>query len=126
MQLEFDFLSRVTDNPVFAQKADKVMDYMVKRPKSNGFYANYINPDSGEWCAGDVSVGALGDSFYEYLLKVWLYRGTGKVENRKDFDDAMRVIREKLTFKSEPSKLTYIAEGHGYGVQHKMGHLVFL
>jgi mannosyl-oligosaccharide alpha-1,2-mannosidase len=83
----------------------------------------------------DVSVGALGDSFYEYLLKGWVYKGSKDASGRVPFDDAMRVrhrlsfvltsqtIKEKLTFKSQPSQLLYIGEGRGMGVQHKMGHL---
>lgn len=41
-----------------------------------------------------MSLGALGDSFYEYLLKYWIYKG-GRTKNdprgREAFDDAMRV-----------------------------------
>ena len=36
-------------------------------------------------------MGALGDSFYEYLIKSWIM--SGKTDNvaRKMYDDAMRV-----------------------------------
>lgn len=38
-----------------------------------------------------VSLGALGDSFYEYLIKSWIM--SGKTDNlaRKMYDDAMKV-----------------------------------
>eukprot|EP00047_Mylnosiga_fluctuans_P015996 m.50904 g.50904 ORF g.50904 m.50904 type:complete len:646 (-) comp6263_c0_seq4:81-2018(-) len=124
MQLEFEMLARVTGEATFAEKVRKVMNLVVSMPKpSNGMYANYINADNGQWCANDVSVGALGDSFYEYLLKYWLYTGSKEQSGRVPFDDAMKTIREKLTFKSDPSHLQYIAEAHGMGIQHKMGHL---
>ena len=52
MQLEFDYLSAITGDKRYAEKADHVMDYIVKRPKpANGMYPNYINQDNGNWCA---------------------------------------------------------------------------
>lgn len=126
MQLEFEYLSQITGKPEFGQKAKRVMDYVVNLPKpSNGMYANYLHPNTGTWGSNEVSLGALGDSFYEYLIKVHVFHG-GRSKNdlvgRRPFDDAMRVVREKLVQVS-PSKLTYIAEAHGHSLQHKMGHL---
>ena len=95
--------------------------------------------------ADDVSVGALGDSFYEYLLKSWVYDGgrNGRdVPSRAAFDKAADVghtvhectlthslihgqaLSRHLVFKSQPSGLTYIADMKGSRVIHQMGHLV--
>lgn len=75
-----------------------------------------------------MSLGALGDSFYEYLLKMWIFRGgrTGPSDlaGRKPYDDAMAVVRQKLMHRSKNSNLLYIAEAKGSRIQHKMGHLV--
>lgn len=50
MQLEFEYLSKITGNPVFAEKIRHVMDYVVSLPKPpNGMYPNYLHPDSGQW-----------------------------------------------------------------------------
>ena len=38
-----------------------------------------------------VSLGALGDSFYEYLLKSWLQSGKTDNSARKLYDEAMKV-----------------------------------
>ena len=38
-----------------------------------------------------VSVGALGDSFYEYLLKQWLYSGKTDTTAREMYDEAIKV-----------------------------------
>jgi mannosyl-oligosaccharide alpha-1,2-mannosidase len=38
-------------------------------------YPNYLHPKTGKWGQQHTSVGALGDSFYEYLLKEWLRSG---------------------------------------------------
>ena len=45
-------------------------------------------------CADEVSLGALGDSFYEYLIKEWVFEGGrthGRKEGREAFDSAMKV-----------------------------------
>ena len=44
--------------------------------------------------AGEVTMGALGDSFYEYLLKVWVYRGGRNgvdAPGRSIFDNTIKV-----------------------------------
>ena len=40
-----------------------------------------------------VSLGALGDSFYEYLLKSWILSGKTDLTARKMYDEAMKVSR---------------------------------
>ena len=38
-----------------------------------------------------MSLGALGDSFYEYLLKAWIQSGKTDSEARKMYDEAIEV-----------------------------------
>jgi len=46
----------------------------------------------GYLCAADhVSVGGLGDSFYEYLLKAWLMSDKTDDEAKKMYYDALQV-----------------------------------
>ena len=47
--------------------------------------------------AEHVSLGALGDSFYEYLLKSWLMSGKTDMNARKMYDEAMKVCYLKKT-----------------------------
>lgn len=42
-------------------------------------------------CLGHVSMGALGDSFYEYLLKSWFQSGKTDTEARRMYDEAVKV-----------------------------------
>ena len=77
-----------------------------------------------------MAVGALGDSFYEYLLKMWIYRGGRNnpgvrvdEHGRKVFDDAMAAIQEALVQTTPKSQLMYIAERKSGRLLHKMGHL---
>lgn len=46
IQLEFDYLSNLTGNPVFAQKADKIRDVLTAMEKPEGLYPIYITMDN--------------------------------------------------------------------------------
>lgn len=54
-----------------------------------------------------VSIGALGDSFYEYLLKSWLISNKLDSKYKVIYDDAMDAIKTKLLKYSEQSHLAY-------------------
>eukprot|EP00039_Didymoeca_costata_P019723 m.338677 g.338677 ORF g.338677 m.338677 type:complete len:734 (-) comp18502_c0_seq1:111-2312(-) len=127
MQLEFEYLSLITGDSRFANVIKKVTDYVVAKQPADGLYPNFLHPNTGRWGSAHISVGALGDSFYEYLLKMWVFRGgrakDSDLEGRKPYDSAMRPIMDKLVFKSSKSQLTYVAEMKGGRVEHKMGHL---
>lgn len=49
-------------------------------------------------CVADhVSVGGLGDSFYEYLLKAWLMSDKTDEEGKKMYYDALQVTRTQIS-----------------------------
>lgn len=76
-------------------------------------YYNYINPQTGTWCQSKykilrfqiyifiikfilfnkehASLGALGDSFYEYLLKSWVLSGKKDELARSMYENSMKV-----------------------------------
>ncbi|RLV99018.1 hypothetical protein DV515_00010194 [Chloebia gouldiae] len=69
-----------------------------------------------------TSVGGLGDSFYEYLLKAWLMSDKMDMEARKMYDDAIEAIEKHLIRKSNGG-LTFIGEWKNGHLERKMGHL---
>uniref|UniRef100_A0A671RE79 alpha-1,2-Mannosidase n=1 Tax=Sinocyclocheilus anshuiensis TaxID=1608454 RepID=A0A671RE79_9TELE len=69
-----------------------------------------------------VSIGGLGDSFYEYLIKSYLMSEKTDQEAQKMYYRAMEAIETNLVQKS-PGGLTYVAEWRGGILDHKMGHL---
>ena len=75
LHMEFSYLSDITGNPVYKNRVEKIRKVIkdVERPKR--LYPNYLHPKTGKWGQQHTSVGALGDSFYEYLLKEWLRSG---------------------------------------------------
>lgn len=69
-----------------------------------------------------MSLGALGDSFYEYLLKAWIQSDRDDDDARQMFDDAMTAIIEHMIRKS-PGGLTYVSDLKFERLEHKMDHL---
>ncbi|KAM8952961.1 mannosyl-oligosaccharide 1,2-alpha-mannosidase IA [Pelodytes ibericus] len=122
LHLEFIHLSQVSGNPIFAEKVMNIRKVLNRLDKPQGLYPNYLNPNSGQWGQHHVSVGGLGDSFYEYLLKAWLMSDKTDEEAKKMYYDAVQAIETHLIRKSS-SGLTYIAEWKGGQLEHKMGHL---
>ncbi|XP_030262169.1 mannosyl-oligosaccharide 1,2-alpha-mannosidase IA [Sparus aurata] len=122
LHLEFMHLSKLSGNPDFAQKVMNIRKVLNRLDKPQGLYPNYLNPNSGQWGQHHVSVGGLGDSFYEYLLKAWLMSDKTDEEGKKMYYEALQAIETNLMRKSS-SGLTYIAEWKGGLLEHKMGHL---
>lgn len=123
LSLEFGYLTRVTKNPVYAEKIDKINEALKKAGTiDNGLYPNYLNPRSGAWGQRHVSIGALGDSFYEYLLKAWIFSKKTKNELRVQYDKAITAMEEKL-LKTSSGGLKYFAEYKSGRLEHKMDHL---
>uniref|UniRef100_A0A8C0H4V5 alpha-1,2-Mannosidase n=1 Tax=Chelonoidis abingdonii TaxID=106734 RepID=A0A8C0H4V5_CHEAB len=122
LHLEFIHLSHLSGNPVFAEKVMNIRKVLNRLDKPEGLYPNYLNPSSGQWGQHHVSVGGLGDSFYEYLIKAWLMSDKTDEEGKKMYYDAVQSIETHLIRKSSGG-LTYIAEWKGGLLEHKMGHL---
>ncbi|XP_049804172.1 mannosyl-oligosaccharide alpha-1,2-mannosidase IA-like [Schistocerca nitens] len=122
LHLEFSYLSDVTGNPVFRMKVDHIRRVIQAMEKPKGLYPNYFNPKTGKWGQHHMSIGGLGDSFYEYLLKAWLQSGREDQEARQMYDDAMHAIIQHMV-RVSPGGLTYISDLKFDRLEHKMDHL---
>lgn len=69
-----------------------------------------------------MSLGTYGDSFYEYLLKVWIQSGQTDSEARQMYDDAIAAVNSKL-IQTSPGGLIYLANMKNGRIEHKMEHL---
>ncbi|KAN0032535.1 hypothetical protein ACTFIV_006434 [Dictyostelium citrinum] len=75
MFLELNELSRITGDPKYKKYSDQIVDKLASmRPSIPGLYPTLVSQDGSRFCNSQVSVGAMGDSFYEYLLKMWIYQ----------------------------------------------------
>uniref|UniRef100_A0A8B9HAT0 alpha-1,2-Mannosidase n=1 Tax=Astyanax mexicanus TaxID=7994 RepID=A0A8B9HAT0_ASTMX len=122
LHMEFVHLTYLTGNPAYYQKVMHIRKLLAKMDRPNGLYPNYLNPRTGRWGQHHTSVGGLGDSFYEYLLKAWLMSDKTDAEARKTYDDAIEAIERHLIRKSNGG-LTFIGEWKNGHLERKMGHL---
>jgi mannosyl-oligosaccharide alpha-1,2-mannosidase len=122
LHLEFYYLSEITGDPIYKEKVDKVREVLKLAVKPNGLYWNFMSATTGEFVREHVSIGALGDSFYEYLLKAYIQLGDN--EARQMYDEAMNAfVANDLVRVSKPSHLMYIAEWDNGQVNDIVGHL---
>lgn len=129
VQLEFLYLSELTGNKTYGEKVLRVLDTIWESNKEfNGFIPVDLRISDGK-CVGDhLGLGSFGDSFYEYLLKIYLFLKHNKysesLKYRNMFDVSMQSVINKLVLKTTDTNLTYIAEFKDGKILHKMDHLV--
>ncbi|XP_063393394.1 endoplasmic reticulum mannosyl-oligosaccharide 1,2-alpha-mannosidase [Cydia fagiglandana] len=126
VQLEFRELSRASNNPAFEDAAAAVSEKIHQLPKKHGLVPIFINPNTGQFLPhATITLGARGDSYYEYLLKQWLH--TGKTINYllDDYLTAIEGVREFLARRSTPNKYLFIGEllAGSEAFNPKMDHL---
>ncbi|XP_055693255.1 mannosyl-oligosaccharide alpha-1,2-mannosidase IA isoform X2 [Lutzomyia longipalpis] len=122
LHLEFSYLSDITGNPIYRERVQNIRQVLKELEKPKGLYPNYLNPKTGKWGQYHMSLGALGDSFFEYLLKAWIQSGRGDQEARQMFDEAMPPIIEHMV-RTSPGGLTYVSDMKFDRLEHKMDHL---
>uniref|UniRef100_A0A672HLA0 alpha-1,2-Mannosidase n=1 Tax=Salarias fasciatus TaxID=181472 RepID=A0A672HLA0_SALFA len=122
LHLEFVHLSELSNNPIYTEKVMNIRKLLNKIEKPHGLYPNFLSPVSGNWVQHHVSIGGLGDSFYEYLIKSYLMSDKTDEDAKNMYYSALEAIEANLVQKS-PGGLTYMAEWRGGILDHKMGHL---
>ncbi|KAK9697044.1 hypothetical protein RND81_08G011400 [Saponaria officinalis] len=131
LQLEFNYLSEISGDPKYSLEAMKVLEHMKTLPKTEGLVPIYISPQTGEFSGENIRLGSRGDSYYEYLLKVWLQQGANNNVNltylHSMYKEAMKGVRHLLVRKTIPNGLVFVGElpyGAGGSFSPKMDHLV--
>ncbi|XP_014489872.1 mannosyl-oligosaccharide 1,2-alpha-mannosidase MNS1 [Vigna radiata var. radiata] len=123
-QLEFIVLSQRTGDPKYQQKVENVIIQLNKTFPGDGLLPIYINPHSGAAGYSPITFGAMGDSFYEYLLKVWIQGNkTSVVKHYRDMWEKSMKGLLSLIRRSTPSSFAYICEKNGGSLTDKMDEL---
>lgn len=98
IQLEFRDLSRVTGDDRFERAVQAVNAKVHVLPKKDGLVPIFINANTGTFrSSSTISLGARGDSYYEYLLKQWLQ--TGKRDTDFLIDDYVAAIEGETSMR---------------------------
>jgi glycosyl hydrolase family 47 len=67
--IEFGTLSKLTNRPVFYDKAKRALVETYKRRSPIGLVGTWISVETGQWTNTDSHISGAIDSYYEYLLK---------------------------------------------------------
>jgi len=126
LQLEFNQLSHVTGDSRYSEKAMAVSRHISALPKREGLVPIYISTKDGQFRQySTITLGARGDSYYEYLIKQYAQLGAPLAFLRDDFNASVQGMQHLLVKKSQPHELTFLAElmSGGKNVKPKMDHL---
>eukprot|EP00939_MAST-03C_sp_MAST-3C-sp1_P000143 g143.t1 len=120
LQVEWRYLSHVTGNPEYRRLAEHIYDAMGPATL-DGMWPTLMDRNNGHTSGSVYSFGALADSYYEYLLKVWLQGRKREPRYREMYDRAIEGMSKHLLGQS--GHLKFVGERHGRSFQKKMEHL---
>ncbi|KAI9291687.1 seven-hairpin glycosidase [Neoconidiobolus thromboides FSU 785] len=127
-QLEFTRLSLLTGDNKYRQAALKVFDTLDKNKAGKGLYYNEVNIQTGKYASTSFSLGAGADSFFEYLIKLYIMLGPKDTTRNKYltmFDDSMTVMKQKLLTKCYKNRLCLGHTDSSGRLINEMHHLEF-
>ena len=114
VQLEFRLLSRLTGDNTYAEKAELAFDLIRSlKPKDGLYYTaikNIVRTPSVGFAGKRITFGGRADSFYEYMLKLWLQGDKTEAKYREMYDESIEGMHKVLLQYSEPSHLAYLAK----------------
>jgi len=122
LHLEYSELSNYSNDQKYLNSVMNIRNILQSMPRPDKLYPNYIHPKTVKWGQKHVSVGGLGDSFYEYLIKTYLYTNKEDTVALEMYKDALEGIENRLVKKS-PGGLTYIGEFKSGKTTATMAHL---
>jgi len=128
--LEWTYLSQVTGNDVYQRMAERTMrSIMTGRNMSGaclpGIYTTHVSVADGSassQCWGSMGGGA--DSFYEYLLKLWLLvkQDSSFAPYKAAWDKSMETFTTRFLRCSDRGHL-YVASGDANSATNEVEHL---
>ncbi|KAL9651488.1 hypothetical protein ABK040_001434 [Willaertia magna] len=123
LQLEWKYLSKKLNNYKYFNLTDNIIKQLDEQEKKYiGLYSVFIASINGKLIGDHITLGALGDSFYEYLLKQWiLFKDKRSFKMYREF---MKGLKSYLIAKSKPNHLVYISEFINGHLSAKFDHLV--
>ncbi|KAJ3325955.1 hypothetical protein HDV06_002340 [Boothiomyces sp. JEL0866] len=100
LQLEFQYLSDITQDPKYQDAVFFAMDQIRSIDKPHpGLFPTHVRTGSLEFDNNyKYGIGADVDSFYEYLLKIWI--STGEPKFRQWYDEAAEAVTKHLMIES--------------------------
>ena len=129
LQMEFSYLSIITNNSVYADTANRFFETVFDMQESTGIepikdlVPLHFNSFSGDFTDELISFGGQGDSYYEYLLKLWILDGKRDPWLRKMYDRSVAAMKRHLIFYTRNEGVMYLANSDHGEAGHTMEHL---
>ncbi|KAF2423209.1 seven-hairpin glycosidase [Tothia fuscella] len=126
--LEWTRLSDITGDKQYAAFVERAMRYLLDpKPKSieifPGITGTWVNVYSGSFTDAWGSWGGGGDSFYEYLIKMYVYDPARFSLNKERWIEAAESTIKYLTETPTGTDLFIITHTTGKKLDHESGHL---
>lgn len=126
IQLEFKDLARSINEPIYEKVVTTINEKVHNLDKNEGLVPIFINANSGTFRNfATISLGARGDSYYEYLLKQWIQTGMQKNDFLiDDYQIAIDGVIHLLVRRTPNERHVYVGELiNGKDFKPKMDHL---
>jgi hypothetical protein len=128
LSLEFLALSDATGDPRYRNAVDAIATRLAKLATAvpeRQLPPILMSPADGQPVLGSMaSLGAGGDSYYEYLLKAWLQTGKAETKRRQRYAVAAQAIVRKMVKRTPRAGMAFLAELSPFGGVHaKQDHL---
>jgi len=96
--LEFSALSTYSNDGKYQERVQGISNRLKElAADKEGLYPKFIDPKTESFQAGaQVTVGSMAGSFFQTLLKSWIYSGYSDTISLKHFIDAVDAIESKL------------------------------
>ncbi|KAJ7044147.1 glycoside hydrolase family 47 protein [Mycena alexandri] len=110
LQLEMKYLSQLSANSIYWEKAEAVMQVIKAALLPHGLASIFLNWQTGQFVISAMRLGSRADSYYEYLLKQYLLTNRTEVFYRDMYNNAMDAVHKSLIKKSVNSNMIHTSE----------------
>ncbi|KAH8987771.1 glycoside hydrolase [Lactarius hatsudake] len=129
-QLEYKYLAYLTGRKVYYDAVERIMDitYEANVTSTGELFPLSWSIKNGAPVGRSVSIGAAGDSAYEYMLKQWLLTGRTDTKARDLYIRSVDAMLDHLTYLTPNRSLLYVTDAtvdlNGtFFPSHKLEHL---
>lgn len=128
LSLEFTRLAQITGDNKYYDVIQRITDFFAsfKEKRYPGLFPNAIRVDDGRTASTHYGFGAMGDSFYEYLLKEHLLIGGSNSQYKDLYVSSLEAMKKHMLKKGavpDHPDILWIGESNYGRYESKMEHL---
>ncbi|CAD5124484.1 DgyrCDS12765 [Dimorphilus gyrociliatus] len=125
IQLEFRDLARVFEDKSYEDPVNNIMRRLGSADKFDGLASANVNSQGEYQRSATVGAGASIDSYYEYLVKMWLQGGKTENDLKKDYITFVGGMKRHLLKYTKPGNLAFVGSLNGFhgSFRSEMEHL---